>query len=204
MSYGSRYIIFSLFNRYSPEAANLSVLKTYSLVWLLFNMCPFDIIFKISDRPSTRIIIQFLNSFADIQSLTTLYFSGINIFQGEISRVSLSCLFGMCVPILVDVADRYIFGQRNHPMAYSWNMINRWILFCMFYALFGLLVSSQSGLPISINTVFFLSNLFYLFLAVCDLIYYNGKVFYSIDFFPHFWNEMISHEKIQNQKLKIE
>lgn len=199
MTLGPRLVIADLCARPLPEWKDFSAFQTYTIIWLLYNMFPFDIIFKISDRISTKIIIHFLNAYSDIQSLTNLCISALMIFEGNVLRVSLIIIAGMIVPYTADIIDRYLFGQRRFPTVYSWNMIKRWILFSLFTSFFGFYGFTQKSISMSSsNIVLFLAQIFYLFLIVFDLIICDGHVFFSVDvLLPNFWKNIAQYYPLE-------
>lgn len=195
---GTRYVFGKLCNRLLREFEGRNeAFIAYGIVWACFNICPFDLIFKFAMRPSSKVIIKCLDAFAQAQNVVQLSFSGAMIFEQKPLKVITLNIFCMCIPIIVDVLDRLIFGQRRPPMLYSFNYIKRMIVACIIIVVLG--TNVIEGLYMSTGRASLYASLVFVVLAALDY-YMTGKPFGNADLlFPNFWTEIATYYPSTNK-----
>ena len=162
-----------------PEFVEMKSFKGFFVVWSLFNICPFDLIFIIMNRPPLLFAIQVIDQFTVAQCVVNTCKVATEIFEGQFLRILIIAICSTCSPILIDLFDRHIILQRYEPMAYEIHYSKRLIA--------AVLITICFHDSVDMNV--FLSLLFS-FLSVLDLILSNGEVFRTYDFiFPNFWTK---------------
>lgn len=185
MTAGPRYIFSKLCDASLEEfEGNNMACICFACVWACLNIFPFDLLFKCAMVRVIRCTIQFLDAVSQAQNMVQLGYGGVYLFPGQPLRVITINSFCMCVPLIVDVIDRKVIGERNCPMAYQFNYIKRVLL--TVGAVVLLVDQSILGWSVHPNHIFLGTSLAYLFLAAIDVAVADG-LFETADFlFPNF------------------
>ena len=190
MTTAPRYLLGFFTDRSLSEFENMATLKTFTIIWCLFNLFPFDILFKFLNRSSSKIVLSLLNSFSLAQNIYQSTYSTLMVFDGKPLRVFTIVVICICSTLIIDVLDRILISQRKFPMAYQFNSIKRNIIIIGVLILVGSPGIIEEG--VSLMGMAELTNytvIINILLTILDLIYFNGKIFYQLDlFFRDFWS----------------
>ena len=155
----------------------------FAVAWAAFNIFPFDLVFKCARAGPMRAVLQCLDGLSQAQVMVQLCYGGVGLFRGEPLRVITIAAFCMCAPLIGDVVDRMVIGERNCPMAYQFHYIKRVILTVSAVTL----IAERSALDVVVGCqVYAVVSTVYVLLAIVDTAL-TGEAFNTVDFlFPNF------------------
>ena len=193
LSYFNRFLFSCFLGITLPENEKKIVFLTFLIVWILMNIFPFDLIFKLLNITFLRIFLQISSSIGQSQLLINCLFNHLLIYPNDPSKALITVLTSFSIPIIIDYLDSYLYGskingyfthKKKTMMLYPFHYIKR-ISFLTFFTLLlsqkdwilnnsYLIDLSSLGLPISILT---------LSLSLLDIFSHYGLPFLMFDFF---------------------
>ena len=189
LAYSGRYILGQLIARVLPEMVDNSYLKIYLIIWLLFNIFPFDLIFKFFDRTISKWVLSILSGYVDSIGLMHSIWNIINVFPDNNPRLILIIITYFITPMIIHVIDNLIFQENRIIMLQPFHYLKR-IIFITIIILF--LIQKNYFFP---DQPF--SQVYHLipslagimsFLRLIDLIFSKDNPFFIIDYiFPKFF-----------------
>jgi len=199
MTAGSRHVLSSLTDRKLTEFEGMASIKTFAIVWALLNCCPFDLVYKFANRKSSRVVFALLDSFSQAQNVYQSTYSALMVFDGKPLRVFTIIMCCVSVPLIVDVLDRLLFGNRRFPMAYQFNSIKRNLFIVGALILVGAPGIFEEGVAIiGMGDLTNYTCAIYVLLTILELIILKGRIFYTYDFFMRgFWQLFTYYPKQQ-------
>ncbi|OHT09663.1 hypothetical protein TRFO_21383 [Tritrichomonas foetus] len=181
LSISPRYLLQVFLLTELPEFVELTSFKGFFIIWCLFNICPFDIVFFICNRPWFIYTIQILDQFTVAQCIFLTCKTAMMSFQ-QFPRIFIIAICCECSPILVDLFDRFMIMARSEPMAYEIHYSKRVIAAVLFTVFLGDVLEMQLVLP-----------LVFVLLSIIDLCWHKGEVFRTCDFIlPNFWTKWVT------------
>ena len=192
LAYSPRFVYGKIVHSVLPEMEDNSVYRKYSIVWILMNLCPFDVVFTIIRTPVFRTSLQLLSTFGNTMQLNSTIYSMLSVFPNENLKVFVCCVFAFSVPVFIDYLDSQIFGNKrcfelkrrpHYLMFLPFHWIKRVSLFVLIELGFS---QPHWLLPDKYTRPLFSINIpvacFATICSVVDLISHDGNPFFMVDF----------------------
>jgi hypothetical protein len=183
MSYLPRYALTTLLLRRVPESKELNFLTYFAAVWALFNICPFDLIYRFCDRPVSRAVLSIMQAHSESVVLIHNLFNIATIFTSDaIDNGKVIIYMGAILlvrPLIQWVDDVISNDPKPHMEPVShFKRIIIFIILCNY-------VTQQTFLwpepIISYYELIPVVSIMSCFFRIIDFIFYEGNPFLYID-----------------------
>jgi hypothetical protein len=124
LSYGTMYATNVILMPTFPIDQFRSVLYQYSVLWLLFNITPFDLVFRLFNRPSLIFLLGCSAEFCHTQRI----FATLGMARRSLTSISSMLLYVIVpysFPSVVDWLDNKLFEPRRRFMFIPWVYLKR-------------------------------------------------------------------------------
>ena len=187
--YLPRYTLGKIISRSIKESQNYNFLVYYSVVWLLFNIFPFDLIFKFCNRPVSRLVLAIMEAISESLILVTNHFNISSVFSYEdnhdSAKIIMYMIFINIIPLLIQKIDAILSGEKKRDFCFPIAHFKRTLLSIVIITFITkesffwteAIIDHYSLIPL----LAFLNGL----LRAIDYIAYEGYIFHYVDFlFP--------------------
>lgn len=120
-----RYTLSWTISRLIPETKDYGFLVYFSVIWALFNLCPFDLVFKFCNRAASRFVLVLMQAHAESLITITNLFNVVSTFTNDDKIDNSKVLMYMycieLVPLFVQGIDMAISGEKRffiYPVAH--------------------------------------------------------------------------------------
>lgn len=182
LAYFPRFLFSWLVQRILPERQNGSVYLVYLVAWLVMNIFPFDLIFRLLNRVVSRTILAFLAEFGDCQLLIHNIWNSLAIYPDHPITAFYVVITPYFSTLLIEYIDNLIFVPNRVFHLYSFAYLKR----VAFLAL-CLVILTQPKLVLGQSQVFQLYQLIPIaavlngLLKLIDILVFRGNPFRYLD-----------------------
>lgn len=203
--YMPRYLFKVVTTRYTPDIASYTSFFTYFGIWCALNICPFDLIFQLCNRFSSRLALTILQAYIEGIEFIRIVYNIDEVFTSDaevdVKMVYINEFFLLFIPILVQSLDFLIAGDDNRNYLFSIVHVKRFILLTI--AIHYLVLASDyiENPPLTFYDLIPIVSMLNVLIRVIDLLYYDFYPFAYIDLiFPSLGT---SSSKLQIHNLVI-
>jgi hypothetical protein len=94
-------------------------------VWCLYNICPFDLIFKISRFPVCKFVLSFFAGFAQRELIIHSKWVGSVLLEDNFLKQFLILVLSHLMPFFINLLDNQLFDYKSKSYFYSFAYFKR-------------------------------------------------------------------------------
>jgi hypothetical protein len=125
LSCGTNFVTNMIHAESYPVDEFRSLLWTYAIVWLSFNISPFDFVFRFFNRPSLTFLVACLNQFCATHCLFVNLLLSTRPYPTSVSAIFLIVLTVYGFPPFIDWLDNRLVDPQRKFMFVPWSYLKR-------------------------------------------------------------------------------